>query len=65
MALMALSDRAQARCCKHPSGPALSNGALLQARRRAGAQHHWAGEAGSLFESLLEDFVSFVHLLRV
>ena len=67
MALVALSDRSQARCCKRPDGPALSNGAraraLLQARKRVGARHHWAGEAGSRLESLLEDCVSCVRFL--
>ena len=68
VALVALSNRAQARCCraqahccKRPSGPALSNGAQARSckrTKRAGARHHWAGEAGSLLESLLEDFGS-------
>ena len=37
VALVALSDRAQARCCKRPSGPALSNGARARCCKRASA----------------------------
>ena len=37
VALVALSHRAQARCCKRPDGPALSNGAHARCCKRASA----------------------------
>ena len=58
VAMVALSDLARALLqAPKRAGPQHRRASvLLQARKRVEARRHWAGEAGSLLESLLEDF---------